>query len=206
MKTSATRARIEAAAVDNFLAKGFEATRMADVAASAGVAKGTLYLYFATKEKLFEGVLSNMLGDMAKLMGLQEIQADETVAAFLARVLGPLMTGPDNDRLFALFRLVLQEGPRFPELAAAYRRAALDPVLAALRLLAARARQRNETQADELERAPLLFLAPGLAATVWNALFPAEPLEPFALFEAFLRVAFPAAPVTSSGANTGGSK
>lgn len=170
---------------------------MADVAAAAGVAKGTLYLYYPTKEKLFEGVLLDMLGDMAKLMGPQEIRADETVAAFLARVLGPLMTGPDKDRRFALFRLVLHEGPKFPELAAVYRRTALDPALAALRLLAARARQRGETQAEELERAPLLFLAPGLLATVWNALFPAEPVEHVTLFEAFLAVAFPAAPKNS---------
>ena len=56
-KTARTRRAIAVAALDTFLERGFSATRMIDVAQRAGVAKGTLYLYFTDKEALFEGVL-----------------------------------------------------------------------------------------------------------------------------------------------------
>lgn len=48
------RARIIDAAIEVFCTSGFEAASMADVAAKAGVGKGTLYLYFESKESLFE--------------------------------------------------------------------------------------------------------------------------------------------------------
>ena len=48
------RARIISAAIEVFCASGYEAATMADVAAKAGVAKGTLYLYFDSKESLFK--------------------------------------------------------------------------------------------------------------------------------------------------------
>ena len=48
------RAAIVAAALDEFIARGFTATRLDDVAKRAGVAKGTIYLHFKDKETLFE--------------------------------------------------------------------------------------------------------------------------------------------------------
>src|SRR5262245_47112204 len=49
------------AALSVFAERGFEAARLDDVAASAGVAKGTLYLYFDDKEELFEEVVRGAL-------------------------------------------------------------------------------------------------------------------------------------------------
>ena len=46
-----------AAALDLFVEKGFAATRAEEVAKRAGVSKGTLFLYFATKEELFKAVV-----------------------------------------------------------------------------------------------------------------------------------------------------
>ena len=46
-----------AAALDLFVERGFAATRLDDVAARAGVSKGTLYLYFESKEALFKAVI-----------------------------------------------------------------------------------------------------------------------------------------------------
>ncbi len=45
------------AALDVFAERGFAEARVEDVAARAGVAKGTIYLYFASKELLFEGLI-----------------------------------------------------------------------------------------------------------------------------------------------------
>src|SRR5215475_557018 len=45
------------AALDEFIARGFTATRLDDVAKRAGVAKGTIYLHFKDKEALFEELI-----------------------------------------------------------------------------------------------------------------------------------------------------
>src|SRR5216683_6892685 len=48
------RAAIVEAAFDEFVARGFTATRIDDIAKRAGVAKGTIYLHFKDKESMFE--------------------------------------------------------------------------------------------------------------------------------------------------------
>src|SRR5580700_2937316 len=57
----ARRAAIVQAALDEFCARGFAAARIDDVAARAGVAKGTIYLYFDDKEALFREIVTTML-------------------------------------------------------------------------------------------------------------------------------------------------
>src|SRR5580704_12326674 len=60
-KSEARRAAIVQAALDEFCARGFAATRIDDVAARAGVAKGTIYLYFDDKEALFQELVRTSL-------------------------------------------------------------------------------------------------------------------------------------------------
>src|SRR5262245_45653532 len=55
------REAILAAALDEFSARGFAATRLDDVAKRADVAKGTIYLYFRDKESLFQELVRSML-------------------------------------------------------------------------------------------------------------------------------------------------
>src|SRR5438046_7700873 len=58
------RGAIIAAAMDEFIARGFAATRLDDVAKRAGVAKGTIYLHFADKEALFQELVRTALSPM----------------------------------------------------------------------------------------------------------------------------------------------
>src|SRR5262250_1830646 len=51
------RAAIVEAAFDEFVARGFAATRIDDIATRAGVAKGTIYLHFKDKESMFEELI-----------------------------------------------------------------------------------------------------------------------------------------------------
>src|SRR5262249_47260007 len=60
-KSEARRQAIVKAALDEFCARGFAATRLDDVAARAGVAKGTIYLHFDDKEALFREIVGTML-------------------------------------------------------------------------------------------------------------------------------------------------
>src|SRR6476661_28760 len=50
------------AALSVFAEKGFAAARMDDVARHAGVTKGTIYLYFPSKEELFKSLVREAIG------------------------------------------------------------------------------------------------------------------------------------------------
>jgi AcrR family transcriptional regulator len=189
-KTAETQARICEAALARFLSEGFERTRMLDVARDAGLAKGTLYLYFPTKEALFEGVVSQMLGGAVEKFELEPPREDEPTIDFVLRAMMPLVTDEQAELRQALFRLILSEGRRFPEVLAAYRKVALDPILAAARRIGARARSRGEIRSDALERLPVLLLAPGVLVTMWNNMMPDEALNPQDLFRSYLELVF----------------
>jgi TetR/AcrR family transcriptional regulator, regulator of autoinduction and epiphytic fitness len=189
-KTAETQARICSAALSRFLSDGFEQTRMLDVAREAGVAKGTLYLYFPTKEALFEGILIQLLGGAVQRFAVDPPGADEPTLDFVMRAMMPLVEDEQAQLRQDLFRLIMTEGQRFPEVLAAYRKVALDPVLAAARRIGARARARGEISSDALERLPILLLAPGMLVTIWNRMFPGEALEPGDVFRSYLELLF----------------
>ena len=199
-RTARTRQAIIEAALDVFLAEGFADARMADVAARAGVAKGTLYLHFTDKAALFEGMLRAVLE--VPLAGLADAApaAGETVRGFLGRALRPVLRDMEGSRRAALVRLVIAEGARFPEIAALYRRIVIDPALAAIRTLAARAQAAGELRGEALLHHPHLLAAPIVIATLWNGLFAlGDPVEAETLFEAQLDLLFgPAMPVPAS--------
>jgi AcrR family transcriptional regulator len=190
-KTARTRRAIAVAALDTFLERGFSATRMIDVSQRAGVAKGTLYLYFTDKEALFEGVLTEVIAAPIASVRETEPAPGESVHSFLRRVVVPLMRDFENSRRADVARLVIAEGAHFPALAATYRRLALDPVHLMIRRLGQIAVERGEISSDALVRFPLLMLAPGLAATAWNGLFGIrEPVDTGAVFAAWVDLVF----------------
>src|SRR5215472_588484 len=76
---------IIAAALECFAERGFAATRMDDVAARAGVTKGTVYLYFETKEELFKALVRTEL--LPNVERLEAAAADAPAAVFLERLL-----------------------------------------------------------------------------------------------------------------------
>ncbi|MGY2048247.1 TetR/AcrR family transcriptional regulator [Methylobacterium sp. JK268] len=193
-KTARTRAAIVAAALDVVLERGFSETRMIDVAERAGVAKGTLYLYFRDKEALFEGVLRETMADLVGALILHAPEPGETLRAFLRRALLPAFRALESSRRAALIRVVIAEGGRFPAVAGAYRRVVIAPVTEAIRRLAAEARARGELTSDALERFPMLLPAPGVLATLWNGLYGAEePLDTGAVMDAYLDWVLPEA-------------
>lgn len=190
-KTARTRAAIATAALDVFLARGFSACRMSDVADRAGVGKGTLYLYFPTKKALFAGVVQEMMGYTLESIGRAEPEPRETVRSFIKRTLEPFVSELETSRRADVMRLVIAEGPRFRELAEMYRRITLEPLAQLIRRVAKLAVARGELRSKALSRFPLLLVTPGLLAAVWNGLYGAEkPLEPGELFVAYLELIF----------------
>ncbi|WP_170149560.1 TetR/AcrR family transcriptional regulator [Rhodoplanes roseus] len=182
-----------AAAVELFLEVGFAETRMEEIAARADVAKGTLYRYFPTKAAMLEAVLTQVIA--GPLVGISTLPFNEgePVQAFLRRVLLPVLRKVKGSQLEGLFRLIIVEATRHPEIAAVYRRTVLDPMTAFLRSLAIRAREGGELRSNStaLERFPLLLMAPGLMATAWNGLHGKEDqISAGDAFEALLELVF----------------
>lgn len=182
------RVILEAAHAE-FSAHGYAATRLDAVARRAGVAKGTLYLYFTDKEALFCTLVREMVGSV-----LQD--ADALVATFpgSTRDLLSLMMQLMADRVLqapaaALVRLMLAEGPRFPELAAFYHEEVVSRGIALILKVAQRGLDRGELTSDIAVRFPQLVVAPAILALVWNSLFGAtDPLDVRTLLEAHLEL------------------
>ncbi len=193
-KTAQTRRTIVSAALDVFLEHGFNGARMSDVAERAGLAKGTLYLHFAHKEALFEGVLADAVHDLVAGMKPAEAGADESFRAYLTRTLLPVFQTLESSNRARLVRLISTESARSPALAAIYRRNVIDPGYALLQHLAERALETGELKSDALARFPMLLTAPAVVATIWNGSYARDkPMDIGAMFEAQLDLIFGAA-------------
>jgi AcrR family transcriptional regulator len=187
-RAETTRA-ILGAALDVFTERSFSEARMGDIASRAGVAKGTLYLYFASKEALFEGVLRELIelphGEPAGPA------AGEAVGAFVLRALGDTFTDFEQSVRGRVLRLVLIEGRRFPALADMYYRIVVAPTLQRIQALAALAAERGELRLEALQEFPMLMLAPGVLSIAWNALFSdGRKIELVDLMAAYVRLLF----------------
>ncbi|MGB9166446.1 MAG: TetR/AcrR family transcriptional regulator [Rhodomicrobium sp.] len=178
------RAAILAAALDVFAENGFAAARLDDVAQKAGVAKGTLYLYFPDKEALFEALLQGLVSPV--LERIQALSADQTLpsSAALEGILTVFQTeiiGTSRERLL---RLIIAEGPRFPKIAEFYHREVISKGREIIRAIASRGYERGELPSDAMARFPQLFFAPLLTAVVWRSLFSRfDPLDVNAMIE-----------------------
>lgn len=119
VKTEDKRRRILSAALDCFEERGFAATRMEDIARSAGVAKGTIYNYFKGKEELLHALAEGIAGVMHR--NLENVTSSENeglpLKDRLMKVVAPLTDGtPRSKRNLRVFRLVWAEGLRSPEI------------------------------------------------------------------------------------------
>src|SRR5215469_12477758 len=104
---------ILSAALASFAERGFAATRLDDVAARAGVTKGTLYLYFRSKEDLFKAVVRQEL--VPNIERAEAMIANSAVpSAVLLEQLIRLFAGVMQSPLSAIPKLVLTEASNFP--------------------------------------------------------------------------------------------
>src|SRR5207249_699354 len=189
-KSAARREAILAAALDEFAAQGFAATRLDDVARRAGVAKGTIYLHFRDKEALFQDLVRSVL---SPLVGMLETIAktDAALRSRPERMVDVCVNDISATRRKDVIRLIITEGPRFPKLAEFYYREVLSRVIRAMRGLLRHAIDRGELENDAILRFPQLLVAPGLVAIIWSGLFDRfEPLDVRALMHAHLDLLF----------------
>ena len=125
-KTTQTQRQITEAALAEFLEQGIARSTMAQIASRAGVAKGTIYSYYPSKDSLLRGVVEHSLAQSAAYLPLCR-QPGESPEALLRRSLQPTMRSWEQSHGGELARLIVTEGKHHPELTALYKELAFDP-------------------------------------------------------------------------------
>jgi AcrR family transcriptional regulator len=189
-RTAERRAAIVEAAMEEFIARGFAATRLDDIAKRAGVAKGTIYLHFKDKESMFEELVRIVIVPVVERLNSLPPPVGsvrDLVEAFANNFLKEVM----NNRRGDLVRLIVAEGPRFPAVADFYYREVVSRGIAGMRALIELGIARGEIREKNLARFPQILVAPAMIAVIWESLFARHaPLDAQAMLRVHLDLIF----------------
>lgn len=170
LRAAERRDAIVEAAMEEFIARGFAATRLDDIAKRAGVAKGTIYLHFKDKESMFEELVRTVIVPVvAKLTALPPPTGSvrDLVEVFASNFLKEIIGTRRGD----LVRLIVAEGARFPAVAEFYYREVVSRGMAGMRALIELGIARGEIREKDLARYPQILVAPAMIAVIWQSLF-----------------------------------
>ena len=156
--------------MDEFIARGFAATRLDDVAKRAGVAKGTIYLHFKDKEALFQELIRSALVPLISRLAAPP-PAGGSVRAALEGFAQTFAQEVVTTRRGDIVRLIVAEGPRFPSVADFYYREVVSRGMAGMRALIELGIARGEIRNEALARFPQIVVAPAIVAVIWQGLF-----------------------------------
>ncbi|MFJ8829566.1 TetR/AcrR family transcriptional regulator [Micromonospora aurantiaca] len=148
------RALIVRAATELFLESGYDRASLARIAESAGVSKATLFKQFPTKAALFDAIVidSWARNDVADVPPSGDLTAGLTV---LGRHYATLLGRPE---MTDLFRIVIAELPRFPELARAHFSQGKLPYFESVRTYLVAEHEAGAADVDDPEMAATQFL------------------------------------------------
>ncbi len=158
------------AALNEFSERGFAATRMQTIAERAGLSKGTLYLYFSSKEALFAALIETV--SLPKIKQIQHLAQQQTSIKGLfyiqTQLAGQLLK---DNKVTRLIKLVIGESSRFPELANEYHNALLEPLHTNLASQLQNFMQQGQIQQQDSHLLARLILAPIAYSLIWQATF-----------------------------------
>jgi len=176
-------AEIMTAALEVFTARGFSATRLDDVAKRAGISKGTLYLYFDSKDELFKAMVRETLVPNIELAEAQLGDDGVTTPELLVHVLRGMVSAIASP-MGAIPKLIVAEANNFPDLARFYVEEVVGRGMSVLGRLLARGTARGEFRAvDPVAIAPIV-MGPMMVLAMWkHALEPHAPAPARGLFE-----------------------
>lgn len=185
------REAIIAAAMDEFIARGFAATRLDDIAKRAGVAKGTIYLHFKDKESMFEELIRTAIVPLVVRLGSTPPPSGASVRDMVEGFAKTFIQEVATTRRGDIVRLIVAEGPRFPAVADFYYREVVSRGLAGMRALIELGIARGEIKQKNLARFPQIMVAPALIAVIWQSLFSRHaPLDALEMFRVHLDLIF----------------
>jgi AcrR family transcriptional regulator len=185
------RGAIVDAAMEEFITRGFAATRLDDVAKRAGVAKGTIYLHFKDKESMFEELIRTAIVPLVNRLGTAPLGSDATVRDMVEGFARTFIEQVVSTRRGDIVRLIVAEGPRFPAVADFYYREVVSKGLAGMRAMIELGIARGEISNKNLARFPQILVAPALIAVIWQSLFSKHaPLDAIEMLQVHLDLIF----------------
>ena len=195
------------AALDLFVEKGFAATRSEEVAWRAGVSKGTLYLYYPSKEELLKEVIRhNVVNQIAE--GLEIVRAFEgSSSELLAHVLHLWWERVGETRASGILKLMMSEVRNFPEIAQFWVDEVISPAHRMIAEIVQGGIDRGEFRPVNVENtvhalvAPLLFLVMNKHSL--GACVPSAKADPQAVIGAQVDLVLHGLQAAAAGANAG---
>lgn len=156
------------AALDLFVEKGFAATRSEEVAVRAGVSKGTLFLYFPSKQELFKAVIRENIAQLFPLWQQEYEQFVGSSADMLRYAMRSWWAKVGQTRASGIVKLVMSEAQNFPDIAAYYQREVIQPGSTLLREILARGVASGEFRPMDLDRTVYTLVAPMIFLMMWK--------------------------------------
>jgi AcrR family transcriptional regulator len=167
------------AALAVFAEKGLSAARMEDIAARAGVTKGTIYLYFPSKNDVFKALLSTHIAERLKTIGAMVDGFDGPTSQLIANVIrfaGSVLVNSEN---VVLPKIVIAEITKFPDLLRFYRDEVIERGLALWEAILKRGIARGEFREVPTAHVARLCVAPLLFSAIWRTTFAELDADPY---------------------------
>lgn len=157
------------AAAEVFVARGYAAARLDDVAARAGVSKGTLYLYYAGKEDLFKAVVRLKFVPLIEEFRTRVEQATGSSEELLTEVLEGWWHCFSQPAISGIIKLIVSEAGNFPEIARFFNDEVASVSHNIIRQLLQRGVERQEFHTPpDLDVAVHLLISPMVMKLIWD--------------------------------------
>ncbi len=167
-RKDARPAEIVAAALEIFAEKGFAAARLDDIAARAGVSKGALYLYFETKQHLFEAVVRDAV--LPNIEAVEQVAkgADLPFGVLVRMLMARMGEFVSTSSLGSVARMVIAESGNFPDLARVWHDQVVSRALGVMTGVVERAQARGEVRPGDPRFHAFAIIGPVLMGVIWR--------------------------------------
>ena len=177
-RKEARPAELVSAALQLFVEKGYAGTRLDDVAARAGVSKGTLYLYFENKEELFKAVVrENIVARISQSAG-EILHFDGSSPELLRRLMTTWWEEYGSNTAGGIGKLMMAESGNFPEIARFFVEEVIDPWHRILAAVIQRGAERGEFRTVKPEMFARVVTGPLVMLSLWKHSFGACSQQP----------------------------
>ena len=159
---------ILAAALEQFVERGYAATKLEDVARRAGITKGAMYRYYDSKEALFKAMVLEMVvphvEHFEREVSSSSASARDLLTAFAHGWVERVYSSPVS----GLAKLMVAEASNFPDLASFYHEEVIARSARALTRLLERGVQRGEFRPLDMQSAVVILRAPLILMAIWK--------------------------------------
>jgi AcrR family transcriptional regulator len=170
-RKDARPAELLAAALELFVEKGYAGTRLDDVAAQAGVSKGTLYLYFANKEELFKAVVRESIVERISETADQVLRFEGASEELLTHLITRWWEDYGNSTTGGIGKLMMAESGNFPEIARFFLEEVIEPWHAVIAQAIQRGIARGEFRPVDVPTFVQVLTAPLVMLSLWKRSF-----------------------------------